>query len=158
MAELGLVRLQMIAQVYRTVTLLAATVCLSVASPPESKDSRAERIMGIVNRVHAIGKIGYSDAKWPIIQKEIVAVPAVEDLRSLVLVFYGILSPQKGDESYDFTFEAAIRACIRKLATIPTEQASSALKSLYPLIGSDSSLGLQEAIQEQSKIIKSRSP
>jgi hypothetical protein len=148
----------MIARVFRTVILFAATACLSVASPPESKDSRAERLLGIVNRVHAIGKSGYSDAKWQIIQKEIDAVPAVEDLRSLILIFYGVLSPQKGDESYDFAFEAGIRACIRKLATIPTEQASSALKSLQSPIGFDSSLGLQEAIQEQAKIVKPRSP
>src|SRR5439155_2516304 len=133
----------MIAGLLMTAGLLAATVCASLAGSPESKDSRAERLLGVVNRIHAIGKIGYSDAKWPIIQKEIDPIPAVEDLRSLILIFYGVLSPQKGDESYDFAFEAAIRACIRKLATIPTEQASSALKSLYPLIGSDSSLGLQ---------------
>jgi len=147
----------MIARVFRTVILFAATACLSVASP-ESKDSRAERLMGIVHRVHAIGKVGYSDEKWQIIQKEIDAVRAVEDLRSLILIFYGVLSPQKGDESYDFAFEAGIRACIRKLATVPTEQASSALKSLQSLIGFDSSLGLQEAIQEQAKIMQPRSP
>ena len=148
----------MIARLLTTATLLTATVCASLAGSPESKDSRAERLIGVVNRIHAIGKIGYSDAKWPIVQKEIDAVPDVDDLRSLVLIFYGVLSPQKGDESYDFAFEAAIRACIRKLATIPTKQASSALKSLHPLIGLDSSLGLQDAIQEQSKIVKPRSP
>jgi len=148
----------MTARVFTTAILMTATTWLSVASPPESKDSRAERLLGIVNRVHAIGKAGYSGAKWPVIQKEIDAIPAVDDLRSLILMLYGALSPQQGDESYDFAFEAAIRACIRKLATIPTEQASSALKSLQSLIGFDSSLGLQEAIQEQTKIMKSRSP
>jgi hypothetical protein len=141
-----------------TTAFFAATVCGSQAGSPESKTERTERLTAIVNRIHAIGRIGYSDAKWPIIQKEIDAAPAVEDLRSLVLIFYGFLSPQKGDESYDFAFEAGIRACLRKLATIPTEQASSALKSLHPVIGLDSSLGLQDAIQEQSKIMKTRSP
>ena len=148
----------MIARLLTTVILVAATARLLVAGPPESKDARAERLLGIVNRVHAIGKAGYTAAKLPVIQKEIDAITAVEDLRSLILVCYGFLSPQQGDESYDFAFEAAIRACIRKLAAVPTEQASSALKSLHSLIGFDSSLGLQEAIQEQAKIMKPRSP
>src|ERR1700719_1561199 len=148
----------MIARLLMATALLAATVSASLAGSQESKAARTERLMAIVNRIHAIGKIGYSDAKWPIIQKEIDAATAVEDLRSLVLIFYGLLSPQRGDESYDFAFEAGIRACIRKLATIPTEQASSALKSLQPFIGFDSSLGLREAIEEQSKIVKPPSP
>jgi hypothetical protein len=148
----------MIARLLTTAALLGATVSASLAGSQESKAARTERLTTVVNRVHAIGKIGYSDAKWPIVQKEIDTIRDVDDLRSLVLIFYGILSPQKGDESYDFAFEAAIGACIRKLATIPTEQASSALKSLQPLIGFDSSLGLQEAIREQSKIMKPPSP
>ena len=148
----------MIARLLMTTALVAAMVGASLAGSQESKAARTERLTAIVNRVHAIGKIGYSDAKWPIIQKEIDAAPAVDDLRSLVLIFYGFLLPQKGDESYDFAFEAAIRACIRKLATIPSQEASFALRGLHPIVGSDASLGLREAIEEQSKIAKPPSP
>jgi hypothetical protein len=111
-----------------------------------------DALFEVASRVGSIGRSGYADAKWPLVRKEIETVSTAEDLRSLVLVLYGLLTPQKGDESYDFAFEAAVRASLQKLATIPTNDASAALESLRPLIGHDASLGLQEAIDEQRKI------
>jgi hypothetical protein len=106
-----------------------------------------------VAQIHAIAKPGYTDAKRPLVRKAIDAFFGVDDLKSLALIIYEVLSPQKADENYDNGFEAAIWACVRKLAAIPTPNASSALRALQPVIGRDGAAALEtrEAIDRQQK-------
>jgi hypothetical protein len=140
-----------------------AAFLLTVTGPalfgdPPTKAERTERLTAVVARIHTIAKEGYTDATWPLIREEIDGINPPDDLKSLVLVLDGLLTPQNGDESYDFALEATIRACVRRLAAMPTKESSIALRSLQPLIGSDASLGLQEAIDQQAQIMKDHVP
>jgi hypothetical protein len=94
------------------------------------------------------------------VSREIDSVSDVQDLRSLALIFYGVLSPQMGDESYDFAFEVAMFRCVRKLAEIPGRDASRALEDLRLAIGRDGgpALELREAIEKQARISKQATP
>jgi hypothetical protein len=150
----------MSARLFITAVLVAASVCSSLAGQHESKDARTERLTAIVSRIHAIAKSGYTDAKFPLVSCEIDPVSDVQDLRSLALIFYGVLSPQMGDESYDFAFEAAMFRCVRKLAEIPGRDASRALEDLRLTIGRDGgpALELREAIEKQARISRQASP
>jgi hypothetical protein len=136
----------------RVIAVTALLLCSSLFGElVGDKAARTQRLTAIVARIDSIARAGYSDAKRGVIRSEVDALSTPDDLCSLVLLCYGVLRPQQGDESYDFAFEAAIRACLQKLATIPTAESSRALHSLQPLIGHDASLGLEDAIQKQEK-------
>ncbi len=143
-----------------TTALLVGSVCSSLAGEQERKAERTERLSAVVFRIRAIAKSGYTDAKFPLVRREIDPFSSVQDLRSLALIFYGVLSPQMGDESYDFAFEMAMFACVRKLAEIPGQDASRALEDLRLTIGRDGgpALELREAIEKQARIPKQATP
>jgi hypothetical protein len=150
----------MMARLFVTAALFATSVCSPLAGEPESKAARTERLSAAVSRIHAIAKSGYTDAKFSAVRREIDGFSSVQDLRSLALIFYGVLSPQLGDESYDFAFEHAMFACVRKLAEIPGRDASRALEDLRVTIGRDGgpALELREAIEKQARISKEAHP
>jgi hypothetical protein len=150
----------MTARLIMTAALFATSVCSSLAGEQESKAARTERLTAVVSRIHATGKSGYTDAKFPLVRREIDPISSVQDLRSLALILYGVLSPEMGDESYDFAFEMAMFTCVRKLAEIPGEDASRALEDLRLIIGRDGgpALELREAIEKQTRISKEAHP